>query len=90
MFGFINDGYKKEFEQKKIEDTELKRNGSGYVDMPAYRAIKNAEKEVAPVDPDYERFKKLLGCIRRVCELSGFSFDGRLEVTDLNSGKVWR
>lgn len=82
--------FKKELKEKKIEDAELKRNGSGYLDIPAYRAIKNAEQEVAPVDPDYEKFRKLLGCVLRICELSGFRMDGRLEVTDLESGKVWR
>lgn len=81
--------FRKEVKQKKIEDNELKHNGSGYLDLTGYEAIKKAEHD--PRDnPDYERFHKLLGGILRMCELADFRLDGRLEVTDLRTGKTWR
>lgn len=79
--------FRKELKQKSIEENELKHNGSGYLDMTGYDAIKRAEPDR---DPDYERFHKLLGGILRMCELADFRLDGRLEVTDLRSGKRWR
>ena len=79
--------FKKDLKQKRIEDNELKHNGSGYLDMTGYTAIKHIERDI---DPDYERFHKLLGGILRMCELADFRLDGRLEVTDLRSGKTWR
>lgn len=89
--------YKKELRQKRIEDNELKHNGSGYLDMTGYTAIKNIEGVRdrgsyldQRINSDYERFHKLLGCILRICELSDFRLDGRIEVTDLRSGKHWR
>lgn len=62
---------------------DLKRNGSGYLDLTAYEAIKK-------VDDDSERFHKLLETIFNVCELSGFHIEGRIVVKDLETGKIWR
>jgi len=73
---------------EKIEDNKLKHNGSGYVDPTAYRAIKNVERR--QTDPDYKRFRDLLGCVLRICEMSDFQLVGRIEVKDLRNGKVWR
>ena len=61
---------------------ELKKNGSGYPDPTAYQAIQNTEA-------DYEKFRKLLGCIYRICELSGFRLEGHICVRDLSTGKLW-
>lgn len=66
-----------------MNDRELKRNGSGYTDPTAYNAIKNADKES-------ERFYKLLYMIFDICELSGFSIEGRITLKDNKTGKVWR
>ena len=66
-----------------MNDRELKRNGSGYVDPTAYRAMKNIDKES-------ERFYKLLNTIFNMCELSGFSVEGRIVLKDKKTGKVWR
>ena len=62
---------------------ELKRNGSGYVDPTAYKAIKG-------VDKDHERFLKLLDMIFNICDLSGFHLESRIEVKDKKTGRVWR
>ena len=66
-------------------DSDLRRNGSGYNDPTAYQAIKNVEK-----DEDYERFRKLLEAIFTICELSGFHIEGRLAIKDKRTGKIWR
>ena len=65
-----------------VEEQELKRNASGYIDPTAYTAIKNAES--------IERHKKLLGCIFRICELSDFYVEERLVLRDKRTGKVYR
>lgn len=62
---------------------ELKKNGSGYVDPTAYKAIKG-------VDRDRERFLKLLDTIFNICDLAGYHLEGRIVVRDKKSGKVWR
>lgn len=66
-----------------MNDRELKRNGSGYIDPTAYKAIKNIDKES-------ERFHKVLGMIFDICELSDFSIEGRIILKDKKTGKVWR
>lgn len=62
---------------------DLKRNGSGYLDLTAYDAI-------SKTDEDSERFHKLLETIFNVCELSGFHLENRIVVKDLETGKIWR
>lgn len=37
-----------------------------------------------------ERFKKLLSTIFYICDLAGFHIEGRLEIRDKKTGKVWR
>lgn len=62
---------------------DLKRNGSGYYDPTAYKAITQAEKEG-------ERFYKLLNTIFNICDLAGFHVEGRIVLKDKETGKVWR
>lgn len=63
-----------------------RRNASGYMDLTAYEAIKNADREA-----DAEaRFKRLLATIFYICELAGFRIEGRLTIVDKKTGKVWR
>lgn len=59
-----------------VNDRDLKRNGSGYFDPTAYRAIKNVMNENNK-DPDSERFYKLLSAIFNICELSDFRLEER-------------
>ena len=61
----------------------MKKNGSGYPDYTAYRAIKQVEME-------RDRFRKVLGCIFRICELAGFSVEERIVLKDIQTGKVWK
>lgn len=63
-----------------------RRNASGYMDLTAYEAIKNADREA-----DAEaRFKRLLATIFYICDLAGFRIEGRLTIVDKKTGKVWR
>lgn len=67
-------------------EEDIKKNGSGYSDPTAYKAIRNTDEErVAD-----ERFHKLLDTIFTICELSGFHIEERLVVRDRKTGKVWR
>lgn len=63
-----------------------RRNASGYMDLTAYEAIRNIEREAEAE----ERFKKLLSVIFSICDLAGFRIEGRLTVRDKKTGKVWR
>lgn len=65
------------------EDKDLKVNGSGCPDPTAYEAIMRSEV-------DAERHRKLIGCLLRICELSGYSIEERIVVRDKRTGKVWR
>lgn len=63
-----------------------RRNASGYMDLTAYHAIRNADRDAS----DEERFKKLLATIFYICDLAGFHIEGRLEIRDKKTGKIWR
>lgn len=65
------------------KNNDIYRNGSGYVDPTAYKAIKNVESEEV-------RFQKLLTTIFTICELSGFHIEERMVIKDLKSGRIWR
>lgn len=63
-----------------------RRNASGYMDLTAFEAIRNVEREAEAE----ERFKKLLNTIFYICELAGFRIEGRIVLQDKKTGKVWR
>lgn len=67
------------------EDSKLKKNGEGYPDPTAYEAVKRAE----PDDHDRKRFLRVIGCILRICELSGFHVEERLVLRDNRTGKIY-
>jgi len=67
------------------DKNNLKRNSEGYCDPTAYKAIMKAD-----ADSDSARFHKLLHAIFDICEVSGFTIEGRLILTDENTGKTWR
>ena len=62
---------------------DLKRNASGYYDPTAYEAIKK-------VDEEDEKFHKLLHTIFYICKLAGFEIEGRIVLTDIETGRTWR
>ena len=61
---------------------DLRKNGSGYADPTAYKAIKGLESE--------KRVKKLLATIFFICDLAGYSVEERIVLKDKKTGKVWR
>ena len=61
-----------------------RRNSEGYLDLTAYEAIVNIERE------EEKRFKKLIRTILNICEMSGFRLEGRITVTDVRNGRTWR
>lgn len=67
------------------ENNDIRKNGSGYYDPTAYKAIKHVDS-----DFDAERFYKLLDTIFDICELSDFHLESRIVVRDKRTGKVWR
>lgn len=60
-----------------------RRNSEGYLDKTAWEAIRN-------IEDDDERFHKLLGVIRDICDLAEFRIEGRIVLTDKKTGKTWR
>ena len=64
-----------------------RRNASGYMDPTAYHAIRNVERQEADAEA---RYKKLLSTIFYICDLAGFHIEGRIEIRDKKTGKVWR
>lgn len=71
-----------------MEDNDLKRNGSGYVDPTAYKAIKNVEKR--PRGEDFERYNRVIRLIFAVCELAGFHVENRIVLKDKKTGRIWK
>lgn len=73
------------FEKRAIEERELRKNAEGYSDPTACEGIKKAD-----YDAEYQRFRKVLGCILRVCELAGYELQEHIVLKDKKSGKIWR
>lgn len=79
--------------------SDLKRNGSGYLDPTAYQAIMNADA-VSSVEKanqskhgakdSEERLNKLLTAIFAICDAADFHVEERIVVKDKRTGKVWR
>ena len=72
-------------------ENDIRRNGSGYVDPTAYKAIRNATKEERKreVDPE-QRFNDFLTAIFTICDLADFHIEERIVVKDKRTGKIWR
>lgn len=61
-----------------------RRNAEGYYDPTVCEALNNIERK------DEERFRKLLGAIFALCELSDFHIEERIVIKDKRTGKIWR
>ena len=62
---------------------DVSKNTSGYFDPTAAETITHA-------DEAYDRFKKLLGIIFKLCEISGFQLESEIIVRDNKTGKILR
>lgn len=69
--------------EKDPNDKELRKNGSGYTDPTAYKAIKKADK-------DREKMLKLLDMIFAIADLAGFHVEERIVLRDKKTGKIWK
>lgn len=59
------------------------KNAEGYSDSTPHEAIKNMDAEVA-------RVSWLVKTLHYVCELAGYSIEGRVVLRDIRTGKIWR
>jgi len=60
-----------------------RRNSEGYSDPTAYLAMKKIEETE-------RRANQLRRCISAMCELAGFSIQGKLILVDKRDGEVWK
>lgn len=68
---------------KKGKKHDASKNGSGYYDPTAFKAIRKTDME-------RERLMKLLDTIFTICEYAGFHVEGRITLKDKKTGKVWK
>ena len=73
-----------EFKKDRVlfKEKDPRKNASGCSDPTAYQAMKN-------VDEEEEAFKKLFQTLRYICNVAGFDFDGRVCISNKESGRVW-
>lgn len=72
-------------------ENDICRNGSGYVDPTAHKAIKNMMREEHKREVNSEqRFNDFLTAIFAICDLSDFHIEERIVVKDKRTGKIWR
>ena len=62
---------------------DLKRNGSGYVDPTAYKAIKK-------ISESEKRASKVIKTLQAVAHLAGYQIEGRIVLIDKETGREWR
>lgn len=62
---------------------ELKRNGSGYYDPTAWKAIKN-------VSETNKKVSTVIKTLQSVAHLAGFHIEGRIVLRDKETGEIWR
>ena len=62
---------------------ELRRNGSGYVDPTAEKALKEIVKQEIKVS-------KTIKTLQAVAHLAGFEMEGRIALRDKETGQIWR
>lgn len=80
----------------------LKYNGSGCMDLVAYKAIVAAdnEREVENImkekyvkknkDEDQVRLDHLMAVIFKICEIAGFHLENRIVLKDVKTGKIYK
>ena len=79
--------------QKMKRVDNLKRNGSGCLDLTAYEAIKNVERRSKKLDMDLDEGHKLnilLRSIKILCDRSGYSMIGRITLKNKKTGKIYK
>lgn len=64
-------------------DNELKRNGSGYVDP-------TAEKAITRLIEKKKRVSRVIDNIKNIADLAGFTIEERIVLKDKNTGEIWK
>lgn len=76
------------------EENDPRKNSEGYPDPTAYDALRRVEAAQNPAlyarSQEYDRFKKLLKIIYKLCDLCDFSIEERIVVRDNQTGRIWR
>jgi hypothetical protein len=67
------------------ENKDPRRNASGCFDPTPFNAIKNIEHK--QLEEEYQRYRKFIGCIFRIGELSDFYIED-IVVKDKRTGKI--
>jgi hypothetical protein len=70
------------------KNNDPRYNVSGCLDLTAYAALRNVERE--ETREDRNRISKLLAEIFKLCDRAGFTVVGRITFKDKKTGKVWR
>ena len=52
--------------------------------------VKDIYEAIKKVDEEDEKFHKLLHTIFYICKLAGFEIEGRIVLTDIETGRIWR
>lgn len=73
----------KKTKTRKSKKENIYKNASGCYDPVAGAAITKA-------DAERERLTKLLDTIFTICDYAGFHVEGRIELLDRRTGKVWK
>ena len=68
--------------RKRKDNDMIFKNGEGYPDPTAYRAIKEADRPPKPV-------KDVINILRTVASLAGFEIIGRIHLRDRETGREW-
>lgn len=67
------------------------RNSEGYMDLTAYEAISNIERERLSAQDDADaRCSRLVRSIKTLIDLSGFDLVARIEIKDRKTGRLYR
>lgn len=69
--------------EREMYDNELKRNGSGYVDP-------TAEKAIARLIEKKKRVSRVIDNIKNIADLAGFTIEERIVLKDKQTGEIWK
>jgi hypothetical protein len=64
-------------------DRELKRNGSGYVDPTAQKAILRLQAK-------QKRVSRVIENLKNAANIAGFEIEGRIVLKDKRTGEIWK
>jgi hypothetical protein len=86
-----NEDYEKIIKEQE-EDHKLKRNASGALDLTAYEAIKRADADLEQKrrEEEYQKRRKLIDLIYKLCDTCGYSIEERIVLKDKETGCIWR